>query len=82
MERDLTQEGLPPPSETMARQRCLGEGVEAPDLETVTDFLRFHISKGRGRSNLFTRTYANFPDWVFLSMMYRKQHQANIFPLD
>jgi hypothetical protein len=49
MERDFSQEGLSPPSESMARQRYLGEGVEAPDLDTVKDFLRFHISTSRGK---------------------------------
>jgi hypothetical protein len=65
MEREFAQKGLPPPCETMARQRRLGEGVETLDLETVKDFLRFYISTSRGRSNLFTRTYANFPDQGF-----------------
>lgn len=33
----------------MVRQRCLGKGVEAPELETVKDFLCFHISTSRGK---------------------------------
>lgn len=49
MERDFAQEGLTSPSEAVARQRCLGEGVKALDLETVKDFLRFHISTSRGK---------------------------------
>jgi hypothetical protein len=49
MERDSVQEGLPPPTEAMARQRFLGKDVKAPDLETVKDFLRFHVSTSRGK---------------------------------
>lgn len=33
----------------MARQRCLGKGVKTPDVETVKDFLRFHISVSHGK---------------------------------
>jgi hypothetical protein len=49
MGRDYVQEGLPPPTEAIARQRFLGKGVKAPDLETVKAFVRFYISTSRGK---------------------------------
>lgn len=67
MERDFAQEELPPPSEAMARQRYLGEGVKAPDLETVKDFLRFHIATSCGK--VVAQPTANsvnvFAEWFF-----------------
>ena len=47
MQRDSVQRGLPPPDEDSARQCCLRSGVEAPDLATVKDFLRFYIATSR-----------------------------------
>jgi hypothetical protein len=37
----------PLPSEEAARDRCLRPGIEAPDLVTVKDFLRFYIATSR-----------------------------------
>ena len=44
MRRDSVERHLPLPSEEMARDRCLRPGIEAPDLATVKDFLRFYIA--------------------------------------
>jgi len=67
MERECVQEGLPTPSEAMARQRFLGKGAEATDLETVKDFLRFHISTSRGK--IVAKPTADsvnaFAEWFF-----------------
>ena len=41
--------GLPLPDEAVVRERCLGQGVDAPDLPTVKDFIRFHAAASRGK---------------------------------
>jgi hypothetical protein len=33
----------------MVRERFLGKGVDAPDLATVKDYLRFRVATGRGK---------------------------------
>ena len=48
MQRESLQRELPPPNEASARHHCLRKAVDAPDLATVKDFLRFHISISRG----------------------------------
>jgi hypothetical protein len=48
MQRESLRRELPPPDEDSARQHCLRKGVDAPDLATVKDFLRFHVSISRG----------------------------------
>jgi hypothetical protein len=47
--QEPVQPGLPIPDEASARQRCLHKGVNAPDLATVKDFLRFHAASGCGK---------------------------------
>jgi hypothetical protein len=47
MKRDAGERRLPLPDEEEARQRWLGPGVAAPDLETVKDFIRFYIATSR-----------------------------------
>lgn len=47
MQRDSCRQGLALPDEESARQHCLRPGVEAPDLATVKDFLRFYIATSR-----------------------------------
>jgi hypothetical protein len=51
----------------MARQHCLGEGIEPPDLATVKDFLRFHVATSRGK--IVTQPTADsvntFAEWFF-----------------
>jgi hypothetical protein len=44
LEQQHAELGLPPPSEEDARERYLRRDVEAPDLATVKDFLRFYIA--------------------------------------
>jgi hypothetical protein len=43
------QRDLPSPDEACARHHCLREGMEAPDLATVKDFLRYYISLSHGK---------------------------------
>jgi hypothetical protein len=45
---DCAREGRGAPDEDTVREQCLGKGVEAPDLATVKDFLRFRAASGRG----------------------------------
>lgn len=45
MKEDALEEGLPIPKEAAVRERVLGKNVEAPDLVTVKDFLRFHATQ-------------------------------------
>ncbi|MCJ1426427.1 hypothetical protein MMC29_004330 [Sticta canariensis] len=44
MEQDAVHGGLPALSEEAAREQCLRPGIEAPDLATVKDFIRFYIA--------------------------------------
>lgn len=47
MQRESAQRGLPPPDKESARQYYLRSEVEAPDLATVKDFLRFYTATSR-----------------------------------
>jgi hypothetical protein len=47
MEEDAARRGLPLPDEAAARERWLRHDVEAPDRESVMDFLRFYIATSR-----------------------------------
>lgn len=49
MKQDAVQRGLPAPHEETAREQCMRPGVEAPDLATVKDFMRFYIATSRPR---------------------------------
>jgi hypothetical protein len=49
MQKDSRQRGPPIPDEASARQHCLRKGIDAPDLATVKDFLRFYIALSRGK---------------------------------
>jgi hypothetical protein len=49
MKEDALREGLPIPNEAAVRDRVLRKHVEAPDLVTVKDFLRFHTATGKGK---------------------------------
>jgi hypothetical protein len=46
-----------------------GKGVDAPDLATVKDFLRFHAALGRGRGlivkEITTDSVNTFTEWFF-----------------
>jgi hypothetical protein len=67
MQEDFARRGLPAPDETMAREHCLGKGVNAPDLATVKDFVRFHAAASRGKIvDLPTVDFINtFLEWFF-----------------
>jgi hypothetical protein len=41
MKEDALKRGLPVPDEAAVRELVLAKNVEAPDLATVKDFLRF-----------------------------------------
>jgi hypothetical protein len=47
MQRDYAQQGLPLPDIHLAREHCLRLNIDAPDLATVKDFLRFYIATSR-----------------------------------
>jgi hypothetical protein len=68
MQRDCVSRGLPAPDEATAKDRCLGEGVDAPALPTVKDFLRFYMAASWGK--VIQRTTADlvntFAEWFFL----------------
>jgi hypothetical protein len=49
MREDAVRRGVTPPDERMVRERCLGRGVEVPDLAVWKDFLRFQASTMRGK---------------------------------
>ena len=49
MKEAALQKGLPVPDEAVTRERVLGKDVEAPDLATVKDFLRFHAATSKGK---------------------------------
>jgi hypothetical protein len=49
MQQDAVQRELPAPDEEAAREQCLRPRVEAPNLATVKDFLRFYIATSRPR---------------------------------
>ena len=66
-QRDYARRGLPPPDEVAIRERCLREKIEAPDLATVKDFLRFYVATSRGK--IVKRPTADsvnmFAEWFF-----------------
>ena len=47
MKEDHARVGLPGPNEDTARHDCLRSGIDAPNLTTVKDFLRFYIATSR-----------------------------------
>ena len=49
MKEDAFREGLPIPDEAAVRDRVLRKHMEAPDLITVNDFLRFHAATSKGK---------------------------------
>lgn len=55
------------PDETTARNICLREGVDAPDLATVKDFIRFAASTGEGRiaEKVTADSVNTFAEWLF-----------------
>jgi hypothetical protein len=71
MQKDSLQRGLPIPGEANARQHYLCKGVDAPDLATAKDFLRFYIATSRGKIDDSERPTADsiniFAEWFFAS---------------
>jgi hypothetical protein len=67
MQKDSLLRGLPIPDEARARQQCLREGVDAPDLGSIKDFLRFYAATSRGK--IFEKPTADsvntFAEWLF-----------------
>jgi hypothetical protein len=62
-----SKKGLPIPDEAAIRERVLRKNVEAPDLATVKDFLRFHAaaSKGKIKEKITTDSLNTFAEWFF-----------------
>jgi hypothetical protein len=67
MKEDALQKGLPVPDEAAVRDRVLTKHVDAPDLATVKDFLRFHAatSKGKIREEISCDSLNTFAEWFF-----------------
>ena len=67
MKEDALQKGLPVPDEAAVRDRVLKKHVDAPDLATVKDFLRFHAatSKGKIREEISCDSLNTFAEWFF-----------------
>jgi hypothetical protein len=69
MLQEPIQQGLPIPDEDSARRRCLHEGVDAPDLATVKDFLRFQAATSRGiideEGRITADSLNTFAEWFF-----------------
>lgn len=65
----LCTERPSPPDEAMVRERCLGKGVDAPDLLMVKDF-RFHAASSSGKIvELPTADSVNaFAEWFFAGL--------------
>jgi len=67
MKEDALQKGLPVPDEAAVREQVLRENVEAPDLATVKDFLRFQAatSKGKIQEEVTCDSLNTFAEWFF-----------------
>ena len=67
MKEDALEKGLPVPDEAAVRDRVLKQHVEAPDLATVKDFLRFHAatSKGKIKEKITCDSLNTFAEWFF-----------------
>ena len=67
MKEDALERGLPIPDEAAVRERLLRENVEAPDLATVKDFLRFQAATGQGMivEQTTCDSLNTFAEWFF-----------------
>jgi hypothetical protein len=67
--KDSLQSGLPISDEASTRQHCLCKEVNAPDLVTVKNFLRFYIATSCGKIDENERPTADsvnaFAEWFF-----------------
>jgi len=68
MRRDSARRGLRPPDEATVRERFLGEGVDAPDLATMKDFIRFRAVTSRGKivKEPTADSVNTFAEWFFV----------------
>jgi hypothetical protein len=67
MKEDALQKGLPVPDEAAVQDQVLKKHVDAPDLATVKDFLRFYAatSKGKIREKISCDSLNTFAEWFF-----------------
>ena len=67
MPKDSLQRKLSIPDGVSAGQHCLCEGVDAPNLTTVKDFLRFRIATSRGKiiEKPTVDSVNTFAEWFF-----------------
>jgi hypothetical protein len=67
MKEDALQKGLPVPDEAAVPEQVLRKNVEAPDLATVKDFLRFQAatSKGKIQEEVTCDSLNTFAEWFF-----------------
>jgi hypothetical protein len=67
MKEDALQKGLPAPDEAVVRELVLAKNVEAPDLVTVKDFLRFKAAAGKGMivEQTTCDSLNTFAEWFF-----------------
>ena len=67
MKEEALREELPVPEEAAVRDGVLKKHVDAPDLVTVKDFLRFHAatSKGKIREKITCDSLNTFAEWFF-----------------
>ena len=62
-----SKKDLPIPDEAAILELVLRKNVEAPDLATVEDFLRFHAaaSKGKIKEKITSDSLNTFAEWFF-----------------
>jgi hypothetical protein len=67
MKEDALKRGIPILDEAAVRERVLRQNVEAPDLATVKDFLRFQAATGKGMIVKQTTcdSLNTFAEWFF-----------------
>ncbi len=67
MKEDALQKGHPVLDEAAIRELVLHRDVEAPDLATVKDFLRFHaaVSKGKIQGRTTSDSLNTNAEWLF-----------------
>lgn len=67
MQQDAVQRELPAPDKEVAREQFLRLGVEAPNLATVKDFLRFYIATSRPHltEKLTVDSISTVAEWFF-----------------
>jgi hypothetical protein len=72
MKEDTLQKGLPIPDEDAIRKLVLAKNVEAPDLATVKDFLRFYAAPSEGiiAERITCDSLNTFAEWFFAGFTY------------